>query len=426
MSTKKGLRRWAVLAAAAGMIAGAATAHADVVADQAAAIIIFPKIEVDARANQAVNIDTIIQVANTSNSPVRARCFYVRANSFCASGPNVGQVCTIDADCAGSRCVANWQEKDFQLFLTKRQPLSWRASLGLTGQCPPTIADPQECPEDAVPLSGGRVAQNQGGGPAQDNGATIIQPVEDQFVGELKCIEVNSADETPIDLNDLKGEATIVRTVTAVDGGVDVRKYNAIGIQSAGSPDPNPAILTLGGPGAEYNACPNVLVLDHFFDSNGGTVTTHANTVNGGVATNVVFVPCSEDFEHQNAHYGDATLQFLIYNEFEQRFSTSTKVSCYRDTKLSDIDTRQGSADDVTSIFSAAVQGTLTGQTRIRPVPGTSKANKVLAIAEETWEAQNGVLNGFKTARNVQSYQPVNATDPAQSDFIDIGPPLGF
>ncbi|HUI24888.1 MAG TPA: hypothetical protein VL403_02295 [Candidatus Kryptonia bacterium] len=431
MSTKKGLRRWAVLAAASGMVAvAAAAARADVVADQAAAIIIFPKIEVDARTNPAPmtgNIDTIVQVTNTSNSVARARCFYVRASSLCVGGTAEGTVCTTDDNCGGGHCTPQWQERDFQLFLTKRQPLEWRASQGLLSQCPPSIANPEDpvngCPENRIPLSGGRVAQNQAGGPPQDNGDTFVPPTEDQFVGELKCVEVNAVDETPIDLNDLKGEATIVRT--AAVGAVDVRKYNAIGIQSAASPDGDPSTLTIGGPGAEYNACPNVIILDHFFDSNGGTgVTTHAgsNPVSAGVATNLVVVPCSEDFLTQNAHFGDATLQFLIYNEFEQRFSTSTRVSCYRDVKLSDIDTRPGPNDDATSIFSASVQGTLTGQSRIRAVPTATGAHKVLAIVEESWDAQSSELGVHKTARNVQNIQPVNPDDPAQSDFILLSP----
>ena len=58
----------------------------------------------------------------------------------------------------------------------------------------------------------------------------------------------------------------------------------------------------------------------------------------------------------------------LVYNEFEQRFSTSARVECYRATTLADIDTRPGPTGDTTSIFSVGVEGTLTGQTRIRGV----------------------------------------------------------
>ncbi len=60
----------------------------------------------------------------------------------------------------------------------------------------------------------------------------------------------------------------------------------------------------------------------------------------------------------------------LVYNEFEQRFSTSARVGCYRNTPLADIDTLPGPTGDRYSIFAAGVQGTTVGQTRIRGVPG--------------------------------------------------------
>ena len=60
----------------------------------------------------------------------------------------------------------------------------------------------------------------------------------------------------------------------------------------------------------------------------------------------------------------------LVYNEFEQRFSTSSRVECYQATRLSDIDTQPGPAGDQFSIFTVGVQGTITGQTRIRGVRG--------------------------------------------------------
>jgi hypothetical protein len=448
MSKMKGLWRWAVLMAA-GMLVTTAAAHADVVANQAAAILVFPKIQVDVpdldlngTNNPMYPIDTIVQITNTSDSLVNAKCFYVRANSFCAGGTNDSKVCELDTDCpGGGHCVAQWgPPRDFNLTLTKRQPLEWRASQGLTGQCPPDVQDPEApppdgCPENRVPLSGGRVAQPVNG-PAQDNGLTSVPPTESQFIGELKCIEVDS-EGRPVDtLNDLKGEATIVTTtnrgLTSV-GGVDVRKYNAFGIQALGSNDKD-ANLVLGGPDAEYNACPNVLVVNHFFDSNGGSVDTHYQNgtaqVTGGVSTHLVFVPCSEDLAPDPTNplpeARTATLQFLIFNEFEQRFSTSTRVDCFKDVKLSDIDSRPGSSDDTSSIFSFAVQGTLTGQSRIRPVPGQTLARKVLAIEEEQWDNASAPKGVSTTARTVQSIQPIDPHDPPLPDVIRIPEPFPF
>jgi hypothetical protein len=60
------------------------------------------------------------------------------------------------------------------------------------------------------------------------------------------------------------------------------------------------------------------------------------------------------------------TAQFLIYNEFEQRFSTSRSVDCLLSGPISRIDTSQPGR----SIFSASVAGTVAGQTRITGVNG--------------------------------------------------------
>src|SRR6185369_13714920 len=86
-----------------------------------------------------------------------------------------------------------------------------------------------------------------------------------------------------------------------------------------------------------------------------------------------------------------ATVQFLIYNEFEQRFSTSTKVDCYLETPLSDIDTRPGPEGDPFSIFNVGVQGTLTGMSRLRSVAGPNvdgyDGRAILALIGENWGA---------------------------------------
>jgi len=403
------------------------TARADVVADQAAAILVFPKIEVDTTTSIDPNkpkVDTVVQITNTSPFLTRARCYYVNANGHCSNagqtnGPDTAPViCRETADCnpgaiQGGICVPGWDERDFQLTLTKRQPLSWNASTGLRG--------------DDVPLTNGRTSKD-----GQSNDPTSIPPViEDPFSGELKCVQVDTATEEPIDRNDLKGEATITTVLPL--GGVDVRKYNAVGIQATGFQDGDPTTLTLGGPDAEYNACPNVVVLDHYFDSldlNGNPgVESHNDgsgnpLVRGGVATDLVIVPCSEDFLTQDPKYGSAVLQFLIYNEFEQRFSSSTRAECFKQIQLSDINTRPGPSDNASSIFSQSVQGTLTGQTRIRPVSGVDRAHRVLIMAEERWQAEaaaNG-MSVYTTARNVQNIQPAFPTDAPLPDIIKLSP----
>jgi hypothetical protein len=456
MSINRGLWRRVMLWAIAAVLGlGVSTVRADVVTDQGAAILIFPKIRVDTTAGRRT--DTVIQITNTSRFLARVRCFYINANSHCSNaGVQVGgatapEICLTNSDCnpgniRGGTCVQGWDPRDFQLTLTKRQPLSWRASEGLTNPCPQNLT-PEQCSEQGfVPLSGGRESRD-----GQDNDDTRVPEVqENPFVGELKCVQVEPGNELPFDRNDLKGEATII-TTTAARGDVDVRKYNAIGIQATGLPqnedDDDPANLLLGGPDAEYNACPNVLVIDHFFDSpatlpgNVGNdvpvsqgVATHSDgtgtpTLIGRIATDLVFVPCSEDILNRNVNFGNATLQLLVYNEFEQRFSLSTRVSCYKEIQLSDLDTRPGTSDNATSIYSAAVQGTLTGQTRVRPVPSSTLARRVLAIAEERWTveslAMDQVLSERTTARNVHTVQPVTPFDVGVPDIIRLTCPHG-
>jgi len=109
--------------------------------------------------------------------------------------------------------------------------------------------------------------------------------------------------------------------------------------------------------------------MEHFFD--GATDPISLDTV----TTSLTIVPCSEDYARQNPIV--TPVQFLVFNEFEQRFSTSRVVTCYDDIQISNIETRSNDR----SLFSAAVAGTLTGQTRIRGVG--SAGHTILGIAEE-------------------------------------------
>ena len=76
----------------------------------------------------------------------------------------------------------------------------------------------------------------------------------------------------------------------------------------------------------------------------------------------MILVPCTQDLLRQVP--GSAVVQYLVYNEFEQRFSTSRSTTCKQTTILSLIDTTQ----PIRSIFSVGVAGTLTGQIRMNPI----------------------------------------------------------
>ncbi|MCX8073238.1 MAG: hypothetical protein N3C12_12425 [Candidatus Binatia bacterium] len=391
--TKLARALW-VLALGAATVWGAGSANATVGSDSSGAILVFPKVVVDTSGVLFGRpTDTEIQITNTSNSIIAARCYWVNATGHCSNAPTVA--CTPETASqrcpTGGRCLESWTETDFRFRLTKRQPISFNAADGLT----------------TFPLTGG--TQGPGG---QTNADSSIPPVpEDPFIGELKCVQVNPDDFRPTPgLNpannaagDLAGHATIVSASSGAPADIDARKYNAITLKSTTANDNNDTLI-LGGPGAEYDGCPNVWILNHFFD--GASIPSHFSGGNQGVtqtaATDITVVPCSEDFLLQENNLGGATLQFLIFNEFEQRFSSSTRFTCFREVQLSDIDTRPGTADNQFSIFSAGVQGTLSGQTRIRSVQGSERANGIMVVAERFLTISDGAAPRVNTsAENV-------------------------
>ena len=315
-----------------------------------------------------VGTDTFLQMSNTNEAEaITVDCWWVNANSHCGTcvpTPDVEcTVCDTNADCpVGLSCTQGWSVTDFQVILTPGQPIGFPASVET--QIPPC---------STVPM--GSTCQTPGGG--------LIRGVpEDPFRGELKCVQVD-ADDNPVLRSDLKIEASIVRTTVPIvappvpppPGVTTVAAYNGIGFAtiSLGAGDESDPLclgtLPQGNPdvcAANYAPCPGELKLDHFFDG--------ANPEFGGVVnTDLTLVPCSEDLGDPDVSANfEVVAQFLVYNEFEQRFSTSTKVECYRATTLTDIDTLRGPAGDQFSIFAVGVEGTLTGQTRIRGVKGAN------------------------------------------------------
>ncbi|HEX7407710.1 MAG TPA: hypothetical protein VF515_08695 [Candidatus Binatia bacterium] len=321
----------------------AASARADVTTEKGASILIFPKVRVDS------TFDTIIQISNTGNSMAHAHCFYVNASLVSLL---TGQAC----ENPSPTCVAQWQETDFDIWLTRQQPTHWLVS---TGRSFEGITD---LGSDSAGFAPGHVP-----------------PVRD-FLGELKCIEVTDSGE-PLTGNHLKGEATIKSLVdTAPAPGTfnpnqtaigDVAKYNAVGI--LGKPDASPSNPLLLD-GTNYDACPAKLILNHFASGaedpvvvglvdRGGVLPSGSTSSN---FTELTLVPCSEDFENQLPT--GVTVQFLVFNEFEQRFSASTTVACYFNLEIARIDTQFSATAVDSSVFGRAVLGTDFAQTEITPV----------------------------------------------------------
>ncbi|MFI5394667.1 MAG: hypothetical protein ACHQ9S_03965 [Candidatus Binatia bacterium] len=350
MGSEKGMLQRGGLLLIFAFVASALPVHADVTTERSSSILMFPKV-----VSETSNVDTIIQISNTSNSMVFAHCFYVDAAPQCSNSS--GSCMSTPVTCTGT-CQPQWQEVDFDIFLTKQQPTHWVASTGRQVQGGATT--------DKRCSLGFRDCNGAGFAPG------AIPPVADMFTGELMCVEVDSSD-APINGNHLKGEATIVTS----DG--DASKYNAVGVMGlngAAGTNNGDNTLCLGGgvsescpTGAEYNACPQALILNHFTGRASNPAIDELANVTSSVTTELTLVPCTADFENQIP--GQVVVQFLITNEFEELFSTSTTVMCWSNFVLS----------AVNSVFLEGSLGSRFAQTRM--TPATSDQPGFVGVAEE-------------------------------------------
>lgn len=353
------------------MFAAQSPAEAKTTSDQPAAILYWPKIVVDS----SNNTDTLIRLSNTNASLMKqAHCYYIDANSHCSNNPS--QVCNGTCEGAGV-CVQSCSEIDFDIILTKDQPLAWFAGAGLhRGEFPLEVPGVCRLGPPSVCTADFQCPAGAGGGcqKLQNNlGSGIPAVAEDPFVGSLVCVQYDPSANPPapdrsLTPNALIGEATIERTAAATaPAGVDLASYNAVGlrfkggIESAAVPS-NELLLD----GVQYESCPTTLIVDQQFDEVIGT---------NQQVTDLTLVPCGTDFLTQN--FGSVTAQFVVFNEFEQRFSTSRGVDCFLETQMSLLDT----IDPSRSIFTKAQSGTNAGQTRIRPVSSAATGRGLVGVA---------------------------------------------
>src|SRR5437016_3901395 len=99
MSTMTGNMRRTILFGASGAVLAlfaANVARADVASDRPGAVLIFPKIVVDTSGIFGPPTDTEIQLTNTANSVVSARCFIVDATSHCSN--DRARACTTESE----------------------------------------------------------------------------------------------------------------------------------------------------------------------------------------------------------------------------------------------------------------------------------------------------------------------------------------
>jgi len=404
-------------------LAGAASA--EVSSELSGSILVFPKVLANGTR------DTIILISNTSNTVVRAHCFYVNASLRDPEQPE------------GPLNPRLWLEVDFDLLLTKQQPTHWVVSEGrlvnpldppcgyfgvclggpnVGGQCQTTI----DCPDSAC-------SNIDCNGAGFDPGR--IPPVVPDFEGELKCVEVDLSG-APISGNHLKGEAMLVQEsseeprISDLQGrrvvfpGGDISQYNALAI--LGTENNNDGVLVLGGGQClgsgpdrdkvcksdedcgdsgpclfEYNACPQAWVVQHYAD---GAPNPVIEAVRVGVAppleltgppsqvfTELTFVPCTENFETQIPTA--VTLQFQTWDEFESVFSVSTTVTCWGNFFLSDL-----GAPALTFAGTQVLDpaGTMFMETRIRPSNASSSG--ILMMAETYIVGKINTQTGFPFA----------------------------
>ncbi len=373
--------------------------------------LVFPKIVAHttaAGANPALAAgdlaqDTVIQLTNTSTDLIEVNCYYINANRHCGTPPGAGAVvCRDDSECpAGVRCIPGWQSQDFQVELTPRQPLGWTVSAGLELPCSP-------------------VGNNSCANNASQQG--LIPPVgEDPFIGELRCVEVIA--DVPVLANDLKGEATIVESGPfGAPTDVLTAAYNAVSFAALSDGGGGDALCLGGTPtgaacAAQYTPCGTSLSLQHYFD---GAVTPE-----GVVNTELTLSPCSARVEAGGVIVPEnrVVAMVLVYNEFEQRFSTGTVLNCVENIRLVDIDTPAGPAGDASSVFSIGTQGTLGGQTRIK---GTSVDDNgfgpgLVGLAHQYYSPQAGGAPTASSAHHV-NVSEFAAQNPPDAVYLPLAP----
>ncbi len=299
-----------------------APARADVTTDQSGSILIFPKVISDGVR------DTLIQISNTGNTLVHAKCYYVDGETV---------------PVFGGPPQALWQATDFFIWLTRQQPTQWSAARGR----PVNPSDPLGTPNAGI-----------------DPGS--VPPTVPTFEGELVCIEIG-ADGLPVSGNKLKGEATLKNLATG-----DVSKYNAIAIKGGPAAGATDNVLQLDND--QYNSCPQTLLLDSFTEGATEPVIGPPNNLGlcaGGdcdITTELTLVPCQMDFE--NAQPGSSTIQIFVINEFEQTVSATLSIDCWFNESLAQISS---------SAFSYGTRGTLSAYARLQRTSGSG----FIGVAEE-------------------------------------------
>lgn len=335
--------RGAALAVGA-LLVSHAVAQAAASREAPAALLVFPLVQVEAGSG----LDTLIRLTNTGSEPQPVRCLYL--------------------DAAATPALAA-----FQMTLAPQQPIAWRAGVGLA----------------ALPLAG-----------AGNDGSVPPVPVA-PFTGTLRCAAA-AADGTPVARDVLLGSASLERSAAAPDAAT----YAAIGFAATGATADAPEVLVLGGPMAEYGACPAELSLQPLLD--GASIALGSgDPLSREATTTIALATCSSTRIGGGA---TASLTLTLTTELGQ---TITATRSLRELLVSDL-SRLDTANPATSIFRAAVAGAPSGSLRIVPNPGSG----VLAVAVTTYRDPAGVQPAARAALPAQLLG-----DRTLPDLIDLSAP---
>lgn len=241
-------------------IGGPTAAHAGAEPDRPGSILIFPKVvNADGR-------DTTIRIANTGNSTLEMRCYYL----------------------TGSNCSST----DFDIVLTKQQPTQWTVSQGRYVNIFDTFGS---------------------SGAGFDPG--LIPPVPSGFEGALICVE--TVEDVPVPQNKAKGEAIL----HDASGSSSTSTYNAIAVTSGNGANNADNFLALNG--SEYSQCGTTHRIDFIPEGMEDPVFGTGSDV----VTNVTVLPCDLDLSRR-APTG-VVLNALFWNELETMTSGGRSFSCW-------------------------------------------------------------------------------------------------
>ncbi len=299
-------------------------AGADVSTTAPAALLVFPLIRVD----PVSHTDTSIEITNTDTAAVGARCSY--ENPSAPGG--VGMF------------------TPFIIRLGANQPVGWLAGRGL----------------ENVPNGGGSI------------------PAVAAFTGVLRCVATDASGK-PIERNALVGSATIEEAALSPPYAIDSPRYNATGLAAIAGASNGDDQLVLGGPAAEYDACPGSLTLPSFLDGAALDLGV-GDAAQRTISTMIALVTCAQPSTGSTA----VALRLSLTNEFGVTFTGATLVHDQVVTPLSQLDT----SDPAHSIFSVGNQGSPSATIHLTPLG----SGGILGVAFPAYADPTSDLAGHSAA----------------------------